>query len=140
MALELYRAGECLEYAGPEPRQPVLEISVSEPVTGQQEGLTLPIDTGFAGYILLTGALYEKFGTAELPREQFGVYRTMAGPVVLRRAKVYLRLRGRRVESYVETPVHGAGKLLVGRRVLQLLDLALLGIKNQCCQLHRFRR
>jgi len=41
---------------------------------------------------LVDRAAYEKLGTAELPKENFGVYQTMAGPVVLRRARVFVEL------------------------------------------------
>jgi clan AA aspartic protease len=135
MALELYRVVDCLEYVGPEPRLPVLKVTIREPITRREETLVVPVDTGFAGYLLVPRNLYEKLGTAELPRSEFGVYTTMVGPITLRRARVTLKMGKLEVESYIETPMHGGGKLLLGRRVLKLVDVALIGRKGLCCGL-----
>ncbi len=135
MALEFYRALDCLEYVGHDPKIPALRVELREPVHERGLTLTAPVDTGFAGHILLDRAAYEHLGTAELPREQFGTYGTMAGPVVLRRSRVILLLGGKEFESYVETPLHGVGKLLLGRSVLSKLDLAFLGSAGRCCYL-----
>lgn len=133
--MELYRAVDCVDYVGPEPRIPALPIVVTEPIRGYSISLMAPVDTGFAGYILVDRASYEKLGTAELPRENFGIYQTMAGPVVLRRARVFIQFGEGEFESYVETPLYGVGKLLVGRRTISKVDLALLGTKSRCCHL-----
>lgn len=133
MALELYRTLDCLGYVGPGPGMPAIKVELTEPVGGQKAALTVPVDTGFAGYILADRGTYEKLGTSELPREFFGTYRTMAGPVVLRRSKVQLGVGGKKYESYLETPLFGEGKLLAGRSVLANLDLALIGREGRCC-------
>lgn len=135
MALEFFRAVDCRPYIGDEPKTPALEITVREPILGQQKEFAAPVDTGFAGYLLLPRDAYERLGAAELPREDFGVYATLAGPVVLRRALVTVAVGRVEMESYVETPMVGVGKLLVGRRLLSRLDLALLGTSERCCLL-----
>ncbi|MDW7977685.1 MAG: hypothetical protein RMH74_02650 [Candidatus Caldarchaeum sp.] len=57
----------------------------------------------------------------------------MAGTVVLKRARVVVKLAGKEFETYVEAPLHGVGKLLLGRRVLSRIDLGLMGSKSQTC-------
>jgi len=110
-----------------------VKLVLTEPVSEQRVLLTAPVDTGFAGYVLVDRATYEKLGTAELPKEFFGSYQTLAGPVILRRSKVVLDVGAKRFESYLESPLHGDGKLLVGRSVLSKLDLALFGGFGSCC-------
>lgn len=46
-----------------------------------------------------------------------------------------LIVRGVEMESFIETPLYGLGKLLLGRRVLSKLDVALLGKKAIACYL-----
>ncbi|MEM4415971.1 MAG: hypothetical protein QXH32_08425 [Candidatus Caldarchaeum sp.] len=50
--MELFRAVDCVEYVGPEPRIPALRITITDPVKERTLSLTAPLDTGFAGYIL----------------------------------------------------------------------------------------
>ena len=47
-------------------------IEISEPIGGSRVTLTAPLDTGFAGHVLADRTTYDRLGTAELPREQFG--------------------------------------------------------------------
>lgn len=135
MALELYRAIDCVEYVGQDPKIPALRVELTEPLHEHRVVLTAPVDTGFGGYILVDTKTYEQVGTAELPKNHFGTYQTMAGQIVLRRARVLFRLAGREFESYVETPLHGTGKILLGRRILHMFDLALFGSVDRCCHL-----
>ncbi|MEM4304201.1 MAG: hypothetical protein QXQ70_09965 [Candidatus Caldarchaeum sp.] len=133
MDVELFRAVDCVEYVGPEPRIPALRITITDPVKERTLSSTAPLDTGFAGYILVDQNTYDEFGTAELPREFFGVYRTLAGPVVLKRARVVARIGEAEFETYIETPLHGVGKLLIGRRIASKCDIMLLGSKHKLC-------
>lgn len=136
MVLEFFGAIECTEYVGHEPRMPSLELEVKEPLAGRKRRLIAPIDTGFAGYLLVPKLLYGELGTMELPREDFGVYTTMAGPIILRRAEVEIAVgKRRKLDSFIETPIQGNGKILAGRRIISELDLALLGGRAMCCQL-----
>ena len=133
--MELFRVVDCTEYVGAEPKIPALRIQLTEPVFRRSKALIVPIDTGFAGYLLVPRDLYDEFGTLELPRDEFGTYSTLAGPIVLRRARVLVGLGNKTFETYIETPIYGVGKLLAGRRLLRRIDLALLGKKSLCCYL-----
>lgn len=135
MALELFRAVDCIRYIGSEPKLPGLEIKVKESLFGRKKSFTAPIDTGFAGYLLLSSDVYSELGTMELPRVDFGVYSTLSGSITLRRAEVTLQVGNRELSTFIETPLHGTGKILLGRRVLSELNLALLGRTMMCCHL-----
>jgi predicted aspartyl protease len=115
---------------------PSLELELTEPVSGGKKRFIAPIDTGFAGYLLVPKLMYTDLATMELPQEDFGSYSTMAGPIILRRATVEIKIgKDRRLSSFIETPMHGEGKLLAGRRIISQLKLALLGDRMMCCQL-----
>jgi hypothetical protein len=80
--------------------------------------------------------VYARLSELELPQEYFPSYSTLVGTIVMRRAKVRLRVFEKLLESFIETPVVGLGKLLVGRRVLNSLSLAILGPDLRTCELH----
>jgi clan AA aspartic protease len=115
-------------------------VGVKEPLFGREKRFIAPIDTGFAGYLLVPAETYARLGTLELPREDFGLYSTMAGQIILRRAEVKLQIGERELYTYIETPMHGSGKTLLGRRILRELDLALLGEQQKCCHLTPSRK
>jgi len=135
--VELLRTRDCIEYAGSEPRVPALNVTVHDPVTKEKSRLLAAIDTGFAGYLLTRKELYERFATAELPAEYFMVYSTMAGPVVLRKARATVEIGKLTVQAYIETPQHGPGRDLIGRRLLHAINIALLGEAENCCLLEK---
>jgi len=137
--VELLRALECRQYSGPEPESPVLELRAKESLLGREKTIAVPIDTGFAGYLLVPRDLYAELGTMELPREDFGTYSTMAGSVTLRRAEVKISVGDKELDTFIETPLFGTGRMLLGRRILSELDLALLGRKRMCCHLRPVR-
>jgi len=97
--------------------------------------LDTPIDTGFAGFLLTPADIYAKLSELELPAEYFPTYSTLAGSIVMRRAKVRIWVFRRVLESFIETPMAGLGKLLVGRRILNSLQVALLGPDLRTCEL-----
>ena len=141
MVLELFGTIDCQKYVGPEPRMPGLEVEVREPVSGRRRSFIAPIDTGFGGYLLVPKLLYAELGTMELPEEDFGSYSTMTGPIILRRAAVEIEIgKGRKLDSFIETPMQGNGKILAGRRIISELELALLGGKMMCCQLKAIQK
>jgi len=140
VAVELLRAVGCLQYGGPDPESPVLEVRAKESLLGREKTITAPIDTGFAGYLLVPRDLYAELGTMELPREDFGIYSTMAGSVTLRRAEVKISVGDKELDTFIETPLHGTGRMLLGRRILSELDLALLGRNRMCCHLRSVRK
>jgi clan AA aspartic protease len=133
--MELFGTADCLDYTGSEPRLPALRVRVKEPLFGREKRLIAPIDTGYAGYLLVPAGTYARLGTMELPREDFGLYSTMAGPITLRRAEVKLHIGDKELDTFIETPMHWSGKTLLGRRILSQLDLAFLGGKQKCCHL-----
>jgi clan AA aspartic protease len=133
--MELFRAVDCLDYTASEPRLPALQVRVKEPLFGREKRFIAPIDTGYAGYLLVPAETYARLGTMELPREDFGVYSTMTGPITLRRAEVKLHIGDKELYTFIETPMHWSGKTLLGRRILRELDLALLGGGQKCCHL-----
>jgi len=98
--------------------------------------LEAPIDTGFAGFLLTPADVYAKLSELELPQEYFPAYLTLAGSIIMRRAKVRMRVFGKVLDSFIETPVVSFGRLLVGRRILNSLSLAILGPDLQTCELH----
>jgi len=114
---------------------PAVRIEVSEPVYGRSKAYVAPLDTGFAGYLMVPDSEYGELASMEMAKEAFGTYATLAGPVVMRRARVRLRLFGEQFESIVETPLYGGGKLLLGRRLINAIDLALLGTSGKACAL-----
>jgi predicted aspartyl protease len=131
--VELLRAVRCLDYLATDPPMPAVRVEVSELVYGRTKGYVVPLDTGFAGYLMVPDSDYRELASMELAREAFGTYTTLAGPVVMRRARVRLGLYGQQFESLVETPLRGGGKLLLGRRILNAVDLALLGRSGRAC-------
>jgi hypothetical protein len=60
----------------------------------------------------------------ELPKKLWKDYRTMTGPLQMRVARAFVETERVSAETLVETPLVGAGKLLVGRGILK--DLAVL--------------
>lgn len=131
--MELLRAVRCLDYLTTDPPMPAVRVEVLEPIYGRSKSYVVPLDTGFAGYLMVPDSDYGELASMELAREAFGTYATLAGPVVMRRARVRLGLYGEQFESIVETPLHGGGKLLLGRRILNTVDLALLGKSGKAC-------
>jgi len=138
--VELLRPVGCLQYSGSDPESPVLEVRAKEPLFGRERAFSAPVDTAFAGYLLVPKDLYAELGTMELPREDFGVYSTMAGYVTLRRSEVKISVADEELDTFIETPLHGTGKILLGRRILSELDLALLGRRRICCHLRPVTR
>ena len=132
--MELLRTLRCVGYANLEPPMPVVGVQVRELAHGTAREFTAPLDTGFAGYLMLPEKEYDELSTTEVARDQFGEYRTMAGPVVTRRARVKIRVGETDLESFIETPLYGGGTLLLGRRIINELDIALLGTEGRACQ------
>jgi predicted aspartyl protease len=112
---------------------PVVGLRVRELTHGRMKEYSAPMDTGFAGYLMLPEQEYDELSTNEVPREQYGEYRTLAGPVVTRRSRVMVDTGSAELESFIETPLYGGGKLLVGRRIINQLDVALLGPQGRAC-------
>ncbi len=137
MAVVVVRTVRCVGYLPTDPPIPAVKVEVAEPVNGRKKEYVAPVDTGFAGFLMVPQADYSELASMELAREAWGSYSTLAGPILMRRARVKMELQGGPVESILETPLHGGGKLLLGRRLLNMLDLALLGGSAQACTLEK---
>jgi len=135
--MELFRTRGCVEYTGTEPRIPALNVTLHDPITREKSRILAAVDTGFAGYLLLRKEVYERFASAELPAEYFMVYSTMAGSIVLRKARVTIEIGEHTLQAYIETPQYGPGRDIIGRRLLHSIDLALLGETENCCLLEK---
>jgi len=95
--------------------------------------IELHVDTGFEGSIMLKSNNYSFFQVGELPREYWRTYRTLAGVVVMRVSRAIVEVNGQRFETYVETPLFGQGKNIVGREFINKLVLILDGPRRLCC-------
>lgn len=96
----------------------------------------LPVDTGFAGAILLSRDTFSHFEKAELPESESRVYRTLIGPLPMRTARAILTLPFQEdAEILVDTPRYGVGKSLVGLRALAKTLLLLHGHNSETCLL-----
>lgn len=135
----LYRARDCVNYDHTvTPDRPTLKATAEAPISRTRISFEAPIDTGFSGYMLLPNELYVEMSESELLSDYFLTYDTVLGPVKLRRSPVLLEILGKRVPSFVETPVAGAGRILVGRRILAGLHIALLGPESKTCLLEAY--
>lgn len=96
------------------------------------------IDTGYPGELLVSTDLYEKLNLrlAELPEEEFGVYRTASGLIEVRRSEAFITVPdlGFEGEVVVETPRYFLFKRnLVGRELINKFKLLLDGVKMESC-------
>jgi len=127
---------ECYEYTpGLRLPRPVLRAKLYNLALEPLGEINLPIDTGFEGSIMVPRNVYDHFLIAELPRSLWRAYKTLTGIVEMRVARALLEVAGRRLEVYVESPVYGGGRYLVGREVLNKLKILLDGPGKQVCVL-----
>jgi predicted aspartyl protease len=96
----------------------------------------MPIDTGFAGAMLLSREAFSYFERAELPESESRIYRTLIGPVPMRTARALLKLPlADEMEILIDTPKYGAGKSLIGLQLLHGIELLLNGQRSETCLL-----
>jgi clan AA aspartic protease len=139
MVVEFYRARDCVQYdRAITPNRPILVVTAETPISRRRITFRAPIDTGFSGYFLLPQDEYSKLSESELLSDYFLTYDTVLGPVQLRRSPVTLEIHGERLSSFVETPLAGTGKILLGRRILDGLRIALLGPESKTCLLQNY--
>ncbi|HDM27042.1 MAG TPA: hypothetical protein ENG27_01850 [Candidatus Bathyarchaeota archaeon] len=131
----LYRASSCLKYResllSP---APVLRLKFYN-VLGEEfpEEFEAPLDTGFEGSIMVTARDYEFFAVGELPRDYWRRYKTITGTIIMRVARAVVVASNKRIETYIEAPVFGIGKRLIGREFLKELVVILDGPDSSCC-------
>ncbi len=133
MARRLFESLEC--WPNLDGNRPTLPVTLST-LDGQRvvHGQPMPIDTGFAGAMLLSREAFSYFERAELPESESRIYRTLIGPVPMRTARALLRLPlTDEVEILVDTPKYGVGKSLIGLRVLDGIDLLLSRHRSETC-------
>jgi predicted aspartyl protease len=128
MAGRLFRTVKCYPHDSIT-NQPCLKIRLYNFAEERWHNDTVtPVDTGFSGAVMLPNESYDFFIIGELPRGLWKEYRTMTGPLQMRVARAFVQTEEEHiVETYVETPLFGTGKLLLGRAVLNRLSLLLDG-------------
>jgi predicted aspartyl protease len=116
---------------------PVLRVRLYNAALEEYGEIPLQVDTGYEGPIMLPRGEYEFFMIGELPRSLWRVYKTLTDTVTMRVARAVVEVAGRRLETYIESPLYGGGKRLVGRELLNRLTLLLDGPKSVLCMLGR---
>jgi len=130
----VYKVTKCFNYKqGLRFPYPVLKLKLFNVALEELGILEIPIDTGFEGSILLPTDTYRFFKIAELPRSMWRTYLTLTGIITMRVARAIAETNGIRIETYVETPLYGGKKLLLGREFLNKLTIVLDGPKNESC-------
>ena len=133
MAGRLFESLEC--WSNLDGNRPMLPVTLST-LDGQRvvHKQPMPIDTGFAGAMLLSREAFSYFERAELPESESRIYRTLIGPVPMRTARALLRLPlADEVEILVDTPKYGVGKSLIGLRALDRIELLLSRQRSETC-------
>lgn len=131
MAGRLFRTLACFKYRN---GLPALRLKLMN-YMGETKETELVVDTGFSGGVLLPWEEYEFFLCGELPRSLWRSYLTLVGRVPMRTARAIAIVEevNARFEVYVETPLYGRGKKLLGREVINKLTLLLEGPESTCC-------
>jgi len=133
VAGRLFESLEC--WSNLDGNRPMLPVTLST-LDGQRvvHKQPMPIDTGFAGAMLLSREAFSYFERAELPESESRIYRTLIGPVPMRTARALLRLPlADEVEILVDTPKYGVGKSLIGLRALDRIELLLSRQRSETC-------
>ena len=135
MARRLFGTVNCYPNDGVA-NQPRLKIRLFNVAKEQwPEDLLVPVDTGFSGAVMLPSSSYDFFMIGELPKKLWKDYRTMTGPLQMRVARAFVETEQVSAETLVETPLVGAGKLLIGRGILKDLAVLLDGPAKLSCMM-----
>jgi hypothetical protein len=135
MVGRVYRASECSEFVDAKKNPaPTLTLTLYS-ITGDKviENIRIPVDTGYEGPIMLTSELYRFFMRAELPRTLWRSYRTLSGTVIMRASRAIVKIANMELETFVESPFLGEGKLLIGRELLNKLAIIIDGRRKETC-------
>jgi len=135
MVGRIYRALQCTQHIASK-RHPAPSLTVTlYNVTGEKiaDELSIPVDTGYEGGIMVTSKFYESFLIGELPRDLWRTYRTLAGTIIMRASRAVVEVANLRLETFVETPLYGEGKMLIGREVLNELTIIMDGKRKETC-------
>ncbi len=129
----IYKSVKCWSYKQNKSPYPIIKCTLVNLIGEEIRDIELPIDTGFSGSILVPRTIFEHFKIAELPPDCRRIYSTLAGEIVMRVARGYVVINDVKLEVFIETPLFGYGKLLMGREVLNKLSVVLDGPKETCC-------
>ena len=131
MAGRLFRTLSCFKYDSGFPK---ISLKLTN-YLGETRRIDFKVDTGFSGGIMVLKNDYEFFACGELPKSLWRSYLTIMGRVPMRTARAIVQIEEvkAKFETYVETPVYGVGKRLVGREVINQLTLLFDGPKLNCC-------
>ena len=133
MARRLFESLEC--WPNLDGNRPTLPVTLST-LDGQRvvNEQPMPIDTGFAGAMLLSREAFSYFERTELPESESRIYRTLIGPIPMRTARALLRLPlADEMEILIDTPKYGTGRSLIGLRALNGIELHLSGQRSETC-------
>ncbi|MEX2704801.1 MAG: hypothetical protein Q6352_006025 [Candidatus Freyrarchaeum guaymaensis] len=86
-----FRTVECWNYTNT-PQIEIVLISVDGKRLPEKGGLKVSVDTGFSGYLLLPRRYYRLFQLDELPEQEFRVFKTLIGDIIMRGARAILRI------------------------------------------------
>lgn len=128
---------KCLVYkiVEEEPSIPVIPIKLTTPLKSNVM-MTVFIDTGYDGALLLPLDLFTSLNIPQLDEEEFRIYETPGGELIRFPSGIA------KVEIYnvlfpiveVEATTH-IQEVLIGRELLNSLNLALLGKEKKSCEL-----
>ncbi len=134
MVGRIFRTGECLKYGESIVPYPRLKLKLLNVLLEEYpRELDFVIDTGFEGSLLVTEDVYRFFEIGEIPRKYWRVYRSLSGLIPMRTAKSIVLLGDERIETYVESPLMGKGRMIVGREVLRFFRLLMNGPEQETC-------
>lgn len=135
MVGRVYRVLQCTEHIASK-RHPAPSLTVTlYNITGEKiaDELSIPVDTGYEGPIMVTSNFYKSFLIGELPRSLWRTYRTLSGTIIMRASRAVVNVANRRIETFVETPLYGEGKMLIGREILNELTIIIDGKRRETC-------
>lgn len=136
MAGRLFRALDCYAHddSTNQPRVRILLYNAAKEQWPYGDVLA-PVDTGFSGAVMLPREHYEFFLLGELPQRFWKHYDTMTGTLRMRLARAFITTGKTKTpeQTFVESPLFGPGKLLLGRMMLSKRSLLLDGPGRASC-------
>ncbi|WP_292319915.1 hypothetical protein [Caldisphaera sp.] len=94
--------------------------------------LSLRLDTGFDGTIMLTDTIYKYFEVGELPEDSWFRFKTLNGYVIMKTSRALIDFGNKKMETYVLSPRDFEGKNLIGIGVLKELSILIDKVKETC--------
>lgn len=113
-------------------KKPEIELDLIDPETQNSVKVKAMIDTGFSGWVLVPYDVYKKVSSFRLNEEKWNIYATLNGQVKVRVSKCIIKIGELSVEGYVESPIFGRELTLVGRELLNRLNVEIKKGKEIC--------